>query len=646
MANFILDGFKEEFRKRRGLHAENDGKLFSAFVNYSILAKEAVLPDSLDGIDTDGGQDTGIDAVAVVINGRIILEKEEVDYLKSAGPMNVDFILIQSKSSKSFKLGDIGNFLFGVKNFFAKKPQAKMGANLQKVKILKDYLFEPENAFSLRDLPALKLYYVSTGEWTNDPTLMSRINAEVSEIEATGLFRSVRFFPVDASRLMEYYRSVRHHIEKEFIFDRYITLPPINNTDTVFLGIAQAKEFLKIISDSNGEIIKTLFTSNVRDYMGMNSVNSEIAQTISDPDKAPSFVLLNNGVTIVAKKVERRSNICKLIDFQIVNGCQTSHVLHEKKHQIGDSSYLPVKIIVTEDAELAGQVVMATNRQTEIKLEAFESTRPFHKTLEEFYNSFGDDPIKRLYYERRSMQYENSDVKPYSIITLSAQTNAFIAMFLGGPQNTCRYYGELIENFRDQLFLDSHHPYPYYISGLALNRVDKLIRDGELPEGIKKYKYHLLFLMRLGFEPNTPPLSGKKAEDLCGRMASSLWDAQTSKTIFKKLSEDLLLKLQEFGGEKQQAFRLRAFTDVLAPGNKKRPRGKVVRWKDLPGIGYGFIEDPEGGQDLYVHGSKIRDQAHPYLRLGELVEFDIVQTERGPNAINVTVVPLGGYLKK
>jgi AIPR protein len=53
--------------------------------------------------------------------------------------------------------------------------------------------------------------------------------------------------------------------------------------------------------------------------------------------------------------------------------------------------FVPIKIIVTADAEVTNLITKGTNRQTEVKVEAFESLNPFQKELEEFYGTFGKD---------------------------------------------------------------------------------------------------------------------------------------------------------------------------------------------------------------------------------------------------------------
>ncbi len=53
--------------------------------------------------------------------------------------------------------------------------------------------------------------------------------------------------------------------------------------------------------------------------------------------------------------------------------------------------------------------------------------------------------------------------------------------------------------------------------------------------------------------------------------------------------------------------------------------------------GYGFIEQ-EDGPDEFVNQSAISADGFRTLKEGERVRFDIEQGEKGPAAVNVTVV--------
>ena len=51
--------------------------------------------------------------------------------------------------------------------------------------------------------------------------------------------------------------------------------------------------------------------------------------------------------------------------------------------------------------------------------------------------------------------------------------------------------------------------------------------------------------------------------------------------------------------------------------------------------GYGFISD-ESGKDVFVHYSGLNMDGYKTLEEGAAVSFDVVDCEKGPQAVNVT----------
>jgi CspA family cold shock protein len=66
----------------------------------------------------------------------------------------------------------------------------------------------------------------------------------------------------------------------------------------------------------------------------------------------------------------------------------------------------------------------------------------------------------------------------------------------------------------------------------------------------------------------------------------------------------------------------------------KKDTGTVKWFNDQKG--FGFIQR-ENGDDLFVHHSSIEGEGFKTLRENDTVEFDVVSTEKGEAASNVTI---------
>jgi CspA family cold shock protein len=63
----------------------------------------------------------------------------------------------------------------------------------------------------------------------------------------------------------------------------------------------------------------------------------------------------------------------------------------------------------------------------------------------------------------------------------------------------------------------------------------------------------------------------------------------------------------------------------------------TVKWFSAP-KGYGFIEPTNGNPDVFVHFSAINTEGYRKLIEGQQVEFTLVESERGPQAKDVTII--------
>lgn len=60
----------------------------------------------------------------------------------------------------------------------------------------------------------------------------------------------------------------------------------------------------------------------------------------------------------------------------------------------------------------------------------------------------------------------------------------------------------------------------------------------------------------------------------------------------------------------------------------------TVKWFN-PEKGFGFIQQDDGGPDVFVHFSAIQTTGYKELREGERVEYQVTQGPKGPQAEQV-----------
>jgi hypothetical protein len=304
-------------------------------------------------------------------------------------------------------------------------------------------------------------------------------------------------------------------------------MPDVAGVTQAYLGYLPVPELMKILSEDNGEMIGGLFYSNPRDWQDYNEVNAEIKTTLETPAKS-RFVLMNNGITIIARTVRPTGNKFVIEDYQIVNGCQTSHVLFEQAGKTDASIAVPVRLIGTQDEDVINSIIRANNRQTPVTEDQFFALQEFPKKLEEFFLTF---PIQqRLYYERRSRQYDRLPIEKTRVITQPNVIKAFAAMFLQEAHRTTRNYSALKDKVGKDIFGKGHRMEPYYAAAFAYYKLEYLFRSGKLERKYKPARFHILLAARLIGNPAPLPkyFNSRDIEDYCKPILAALADPTKS----------------------------------------------------------------------------------------------------------------------
>lgn len=558
----ITQSMIDSFKSNQSLNIDDDSELFEYFVNYCVVNNVYGSNDfDLEEITT-GKATQGIDGIAIIVNQKFVNTIEDIDtlieYNKS---ISVKFVLIQAKTSSSFDNTEIGNLLTYSKLFFSDDTSMFRTAEMQHFIELKEYIFSKGD--KLKKNPELFLYYVTLGTWTDDENLRATTSVGKESLRGTNLFSNISFEPCGSEKIQDLYRKTKEKLKATFKFEKRITMYSINDDEVGYSGVLPFKEFKKLIIDENGAT-KAVFEDNIRDYLGPNpDVNKNITETIKTGN-VNAFSMLNNGITVVTSSIIISGDIATIEDYQIVNGCQTSNVLIENMDSVEgiDELIIPIRIIATKDENLKNDITRATNSQTAIKKDQLEALSTFQKKLEEYYKTYRDEDA--LVYERRTGQYRDSNIPKNRIVTIAMQIKTVAAMLLDEPSGVSGQYGTVAKRVGNKIFKTADKEIIYYVSSLALYKIENLFRTHKIDKKYRRARYHAMMLFRmLVSTEEMPRFNARKMENYCKNILEVLENNAECERIFCGIVAYIASKDGELDIMDRKCFERKETTEYL-----------------------------------------------------------------------------------
>ncbi len=427
--------------------------------------------------------------------------------------------------------------------------------------------------------PRLHVRYATTG--TQVAELMRRKATSAERLlMRSGLFDVVELSCVTRDELRELYKRATQAVPATFEMPKKISMARMPGVEESLLGLLSARELVeKVLTDPTGHIRKALFHENVRDFQGYNGVNAQIRDTVRDDHGHRRFAVLNNGITIVTRNLRVVGDEVHIRDFQVVNGCQTCHVLFDQRGRLTDDVQVSVRVVHSEDEDVIAGIIAATNRQTAVSEDDLSARESFHQRLEDWFAA--QEPGRRLFYERRSKQYAaRQDVEKTRVVSRSQLTRAYAAMFLGEPSEV-GHYKDLTTRRRAELFQAGHLPDPYYAAAAMHYRLEWLLRTRRIRTTLRPARYHLMAALRwqvLGRDPLAD--NPRRAADQCRRLIDLVWEPGAAERAVLKLVpllNEIIAKEEAAGIPLGEMVRNRRFADavraaVLPPGTKPAAR--------------------------------------------------------------------------
>jgi hypothetical protein len=470
-----VEAAKDAFAAKHGLPPE-DARTLEAFFTHLVLLNRNLSDEEAVEVWkhktsclVGGSQDTQIDAIVILLNNEKVLRPgDSLDELDMAvagdDPVQLSFIFIQATGSASKAKGvsqKISAFSDGVLAFLKQRQRGEPGVNagLEDWIDLKNRIFDILEDGGMEKCCDCAMYFVSPRRSTLDENLERTTGTGQSKIADDAalekMFNSVRFHNIGLGRLGRLISDAgKRRGEFKISLDQFVRAPAPRGVEACYCGYLTVGQILEMISDTEdipqkspqaptdplARISQAVFASNIRQFVGSDTpVNASISQTIRDEARRRELGLRSNGLAITARGCQPLgSRHLVLRHAQIVNGCQTSHVLFAQRELLagegGRDMWLPAKIVVTDDAEIEGAAILGLNRQTPIHEAQVFTERAFADRLAHQL-AHGPQAIRNpVYFEKREGEFRGrDDIDASRIVSLFEIAQAYAATFEGRP---------------------------------------------------------------------------------------------------------------------------------------------------------------------------------------------------------------------
>ncbi|MFF7106979.1 AIPR family protein [Pseudomonas sichuanensis] len=536
----IVQAHFNSFISSFGLEADDEATQFEKFTAHCVIANRYSGTFDLDDVVTAAGDD-GIDAIAIVVDESIATSHEDAQATFETPRRNhdVDLIFVQAKRTEGFDLGEFLKFKEGILRFINQTPYAATDEVLLESRAIFDTVVK--EVPKLRNgRPSLTARFVTTGMYLRPEALETALRDFVVQLGELGLFHEIDVRFVDREELTKLWVSTYSGVEASLPVFSHAALPNISGIDEAYLAVVKASDFVNnLLVTPDGNLRGQVFEENVRSFLGEdNVVNASIAATLAS-DGASRFPVLNNGITLVCPEVKLQGTTLHLTNYQIVNGCQTSNVLFQKRQDLGDVM-VNIKVVKTQLEDVFSDLVRATNSQSKVEDTQFLSLRPIIRRVEQYFNAFeGED--SRLYLERRDRQYVGLGIPAVRIFSLNIAAKCVASMWCNKPELSGRYPKQMYDELTDVMFADNVKECIFYAACLTMYRFNLLVSNSTIPQNMKRFKWHMLTMVRaIICESATPHLNSRSAEQQAQKIIGMMQQHSEATTkLFTRIVEIL-----------------------------------------------------------------------------------------------------------
>lgn len=592
-ANNEIDVFRRPVDGDSFAGNPDDPETFARLVVYLAIHQFGIPLFSYEDALTEGPFDCGLDGIAVSLGNTPL--RDPADAIKAAeeaiegeGDGRVDcsprVLLVQAKRSPNISNNEVKVFGVDARNFLTlKKSQwLKHGPNenVDRWWTIYDSLRGTFRKHGIPFEPEVRLLFAYSGLWSEE-----RQRPEASRQAAESLLHELlgqdnaHFIMWGANELVD--AVPLNPFPEETVLKGATLVPlPTDSPAAGFIGFAPASSIVSMIPQVAGHLDERVFIENVRSFLGSEKSDNPgafgLAQTLQRGE-GEEVLLKHNGITIVAAEAIRDETSLRMKHFQIVNGAQTTFVLHELQSRL-QSVNIPVKVVVTGDERLKDEVIRGANTQAPVHEMDLLGRLPKIREIEESLLDMPVEATEKLWLlRRRGERLYDRLYDQQRIVTPRHLMEAFAAAILGCPE---KVHGDIEKVLRDVkkgvVFAPDHDVSVYLamgwlvVAGRRWADRHKLRWEGrfDVSRDAQAYPARFQFMRALWMQVDPSPQSvnlkqeNSKVRDRFDGALRILTDPQVSKK-YENIAGGAVKQSLVKGKAKSAQVRTRGFTEKV-----------------------------------------------------------------------------------
>ncbi|MFV0578568.1 MAG: AIPR family protein [Fusobacterium ulcerans] len=367
-----------------------------------------------DNLNTDGKWDSKIDHILVLIDDKYYedireIEKEIDKRKKNISKIEFFIFQIKNRTKTSFQTNEALLMRSTLKDMVTlEEKYIELLPYNDSIKLLSKIVKNICNNLSIQI--KMNVYYIIAKGETQSQTKEEVMNiGKVLEEEIMDKKRvKVNFSTKDLDDLKE---SLDYIIENNKKYCLEFSKKRIIEMDNKVIIVPTVAEYYKFLSFKGGNLFdKNLAEGNVRYFLGENSVNNEIINTLKEIKKQKGqsgFLERNNGITIIVDDYKIDENKIILISPKIVNGLQTSNsiflVLNQEEDIIPfQDQDIMLKIVKSENRDHIKEICWGSNNQNAITKSDLKTLDEIHQDLQKMF-----EDRKYIYFIKNNNESKN-----------------------------------------------------------------------------------------------------------------------------------------------------------------------------------------------------------------------------------------------